>query len=83
MLLMNLESRPVVFEDVGRQVLANGNRKRPQYFYDEIGECMVNQFDSYQKEMTTSPSGLLRYNYLLPLDQSNVVKFPSLGPTIF
>lgn len=37
MLLMNLESRPVVFEDIGRQVLATGHRKRPQYFIEEIG----------------------------------------------
>lgn len=37
MLLMNLESRPVIFEDIGRQVLATGHRKRPQYFIDEIG----------------------------------------------
>ncbi|CAG9862433.1 unnamed protein product [Phyllotreta striolata] len=36
MLLMNLESRPVMFEDIGRQVLASGMRKRPKYFIDEI-----------------------------------------------
>ncbi|XP_015686907.1 mitochondrial-processing peptidase subunit alpha-like, partial [Protobothrops mucrosquamatus] len=30
MLMMNLESRPVIFEDVGRQVLATGGRKLPQ-----------------------------------------------------
>ncbi|KAF5301161.1 hypothetical protein FQA39_LY10839 [Lamprigera yunnana] len=36
MLLMNLESRPVVFEDIGRQVLATGHRKRPEYFIGEI-----------------------------------------------
>uniref|UniRef100_A0A8C7WQ75 Mitochondrial-processing peptidase subunit alpha n=1 Tax=Oryzias sinensis TaxID=183150 RepID=A0A8C7WQ75_9TELE len=29
MLMMNLESRPVIFEDVGRQVLSTGNRKLP------------------------------------------------------
>ncbi|XP_018615528.1 mitochondrial-processing peptidase subunit alpha [Scleropages formosus] len=29
MLMMNLESRPVIFEDVGRQVLATGRRKLP------------------------------------------------------
>ncbi|KAF7687396.1 mitochondrial-processing peptidase subunit alpha isoform X1 [Silurus meridionalis] len=29
MLMMNLESRPVIFEDVGRQVLATGHRKLP------------------------------------------------------
>uniref|UniRef100_A0A2I2Z8E5 Mitochondrial-processing peptidase subunit alpha n=1 Tax=Gorilla gorilla gorilla TaxID=9595 RepID=A0A2I2Z8E5_GORGO len=30
MLMMNLESRPVIFEDVGRQVLATRSRKLPQ-----------------------------------------------------
>ena len=29
MLMMNLESRPVIFEDVGRQVLATNTRKLP------------------------------------------------------
>ncbi|XP_070532357.1 mitochondrial-processing peptidase subunit alpha-like [Ptychodera flava] len=32
MLMMNLESRPIVFEDVGRQVLAMGYRKQPEEF---------------------------------------------------
>lgn len=36
MLLMNLEARPVVFEDVGRQVLATGKRKPPSFFINEI-----------------------------------------------
>ncbi|XP_072386949.1 mitochondrial-processing peptidase subunit alpha [Diabrotica undecimpunctata] len=36
MLLMNLESRPVMFEDIGRQVLASGQRRRPKYFINEI-----------------------------------------------
>ncbi|XP_057660682.1 mitochondrial-processing peptidase subunit alpha [Diorhabda carinulata] len=36
MLLMNLESRPVMFEDIGRQVLASGQRRRPRYFINEI-----------------------------------------------
>lgn len=38
MLLMNLESRPVVFEDVARQVLANGFRRPPQFFIDKIAK---------------------------------------------
>jgi len=37
MLLMNLESRPIVFEDVGRQVLANGHHLTPQHYYELIG----------------------------------------------
>lgn len=37
MLLMNLEARPVVFEDIGRQVMATGFRRRPEQFISEIG----------------------------------------------
>lgn len=36
MLLMNLESKPVIFEDMARQVLANSERKTAQFFIDEI-----------------------------------------------
>lgn len=41
MLLMNLESRPVVFEDIGRQVLATGQRKKTQHFIDAIGKLSI------------------------------------------
>lgn len=44
MLLMNLESRPVIFEDVGRQVLATGHRKRPEYFIEQIGKYYTTTF---------------------------------------
>lgn len=37
MLMMNLEARPVVFEDIGRQVLATGERKSPEQFIAAIG----------------------------------------------
>ncbi|XP_073981436.1 mitochondrial-processing peptidase subunit alpha [Rhodnius prolixus] len=36
MILMNLEARPVVFEDIARQVLAVGHRKLPSTFIQEI-----------------------------------------------
>ena len=36
MLLMNLEARPVVFEDVARQVLGAGFRRSPNFFIKEI-----------------------------------------------
>lgn len=38
MLLMNLEARPVVFEDIGRQVLATGGRKNPEHYMQKIGK---------------------------------------------
>ena len=36
MLLMNPESRPVMFEDVARQVLASGSRKPATYYIEAI-----------------------------------------------
>lgn len=41
---MNLEQRPVVFEDIGRQVLATGFRRRPEYFIQEIGTFFLKIF---------------------------------------
>jgi len=38
MLLMNLEQRPIVFEDIGRQILANGFYKPPEDYIKEIGK---------------------------------------------
>lgn len=36
MLLMNLEQRPVLFEDIGRQVLATGKRRNADYYIEAI-----------------------------------------------
>ncbi|KAF6204586.1 hypothetical protein GE061_018746 [Apolygus lucorum] len=36
MILMNLEARPVLFEDIARQVIATGKRKLPAEFIKEI-----------------------------------------------
>lgn len=41
MLMMNLESRPVIFEDVGRQVLATRSRKLPHELCALIRECVL------------------------------------------
>nr|XP_056716246.1 mitochondrial-processing peptidase subunit alpha [Euleptes europaea] len=41
MLMMNLESRPVIFEDVGRQVLATGMRKLPHELCVLIGKVGI------------------------------------------
>merc|ERR1719427_2135623 len=38
MLLMNLESRPVIFEDCARQVLSVGHRRKPEYFISLIDQ---------------------------------------------
>ncbi|KAH8319825.1 hypothetical protein KR074_007120, partial [Drosophila pseudoananassae] len=57
MLLMNLESRPVVFEDVGRQVLVTGHRKRPEHFIKEIENVTAADIQRVaQRLLSSAPS---------------------------
>ncbi|KAJ6642391.1 Mitochondrial-processing peptidase subunit alpha [Pseudolycoriella hygida] len=58
MLLMNLESRPVVFEDVGRQVLATGSRKRPEYFIEKIESIQAEDIQRVARRFLSSPPSL-------------------------
>ncbi|KAK1119391.1 hypothetical protein K0M31_013222 [Melipona bicolor] len=55
MLLMNLEQRPVVFEDIGRQVLATGSRKRPEYFIKAIDEISKDDVKNVARRLLKSP----------------------------
>lgn len=55
MLLMNLEARPVVFEDVGRQVLATGHRKRPEHFIKEIESIEAEDIKRVARRFLSSP----------------------------
>ncbi|KAL5012459.1 hypothetical protein ScPMuIL_011010 [Solemya velum] len=64
MLLMNLESRPVVFEDLGRQVLANKERKQPEYFYHLIGEITEEDIKRVANRMLQSPPSVAAYGSL-------------------
>ncbi|KAH8407496.1 hypothetical protein KR222_003270 [Zaprionus bogoriensis] len=54
MLLMNLESRPVVFEDVGRQVLVTGYRKRPEHFINEIDKVTASDIQRVAQRLLNS-----------------------------
>lgn len=58
MLLMNLEARPVVFEDIGRQVLATGARKRPEYFIEQIENIQSDDIQRVAKRFLSSPPSL-------------------------
>lgn len=55
MLLMNLEQRPVVFEDIGRQVLATGSRKRPEYFIRAIDGISKDNINNVARRLLRSP----------------------------
>lgn len=53
MLMMNLESRPVIFEDVGRQVLATHSRKLPHELCTLIREYARKPgLGSFEMQMT-------------------------------
>ncbi|ESN93385.1 hypothetical protein HELRODRAFT_186101 [Helobdella robusta] len=54
MLLMNLEARPVVFEDVGRQVLSNGKRMPSEYYCDLIQKITEADVQRVARKMLTS-----------------------------
>lgn len=57
MLMMNLEARPVVFEDLGRQVLATGARKNPEEFVQMIERVTVEDVKRAARNMLlTNPS---------------------------
>ncbi|KAG7197753.1 hypothetical protein KM043_001577 [Ampulex compressa] len=55
MLLMHLEQRPVVFEDIGRQVLATGSRKRPEYFIEAIEAISKERIHGIARRLLKSP----------------------------
>lgn len=55
---MNLESRPVVFEDIGRQVLSTGERKRPEFFIQEIEKITAADIIRVARRLLASPPAL-------------------------
>lgn len=57
MLLMNLEARPVAFEDVARQVLSTRERNSPQFYIDAINRVKDEDIQRVAaKMMKTKPS---------------------------
>ncbi|GAB1602777.1 mitochondrial-processing peptidase subunit alpha-like [Argonauta hians] len=64
MLMMNLEARPVVFEDVARQVLANDHRKPPSYFYEEISKITAQDIQRVASRMLASRPSVAAYGSL-------------------
>ena len=57
MLLMNLESRPVIFEDIARQVLAQGKREDPENYIHKINAVTIQDIQRIASKMlTTKPA---------------------------
>lgn len=55
MLFMNLEQRPVLFEDVARQVLSRGKREQAQYYFDRIEAINEADIQRVARRMLDSP----------------------------
>ncbi|KAK1551206.1 hypothetical protein Q3G72_031941 [Acer saccharum] len=68
-ILMNLESRMVVSEDIGRQVLTYGERKPVENFLKAIDEVTVKDIASIAKKLISSPLTMASYG--------NVINVPS------
>ncbi|CAL1544137.1 unnamed protein product [Lymnaea stagnalis] len=64
MLMMNLEVRPVVFEDIGRQVLAGSARRTPQFYYDQIGNITERDIQRVASRMLKSKLSVAAYGSL-------------------
>jgi processing peptidase subunit alpha len=54
MLFMNLEQRPVLFEDVARQVLSRGKREQAQYYFDRIEAVQASDINRVARKMLES-----------------------------
>ncbi|XP_030382023.1 mitochondrial-processing peptidase subunit alpha [Scaptodrosophila lebanonensis] len=73
MLLMNLESRPVVFEDVGRQVLVTGKRKRPEHFINEIEKVSASDIQRVAQRILSSPPSVAARGNIRTLPDMNQI----------
>jgi processing peptidase subunit alpha len=56
---MNLEQRPVLFEDVARQVLSRGKREQAQYYFDRIEAITESDIERVAKKMIESPPAVV------------------------
>jgi len=58
MLLMNLESRPVIFEDCARQVLSMGHRRKPEHFISLIDKVTIDDINRIGQKMLDSKAAV-------------------------
>ncbi|XVE98059.1 hypothetical protein REPUB_Repub03eG0072700 [Reevesia pubescens] len=68
-ILMNLESRMVASEDIGKQVLTYGERKTVEHFLKAIDEITLKDISSVAQKLLSSPLTMASYG--------NVINVPS------
>merc|ERR1719240_702528 len=60
-LLMNLESRPVLFEDIGRQALVYGERTPPEVLVKQISSVTNSTVNSCASAILAKPPAVTVY----------------------
>lgn len=68
---MNLEAKPVIFEDIARQVLAHGFRKNPNTFINLISKVHETDIQRVARRLLSSPPAVAA--------RGNVAKLPGYG----
>lgn len=58
---MNLESRPILFEDIGRQVLTYGARTPPEVLIQQIDAVTAKDLNDAASAMLKSPPSVVVY----------------------
>lgn len=79
--LMNLESRMIVAEDIGRQILTYGERKSVQSFLKMVDEVTLQDISDMAKKIISSPLTLASYGdvFNVPSYESVSSKFHAKG----
>ncbi|KAF5194601.1 Mitochondrial-processing peptidase subunit alpha, partial [Thalictrum thalictroides] len=72
--LMNLESRMVVSEDIGRQILTYNERKPVDYFLRAVDQVCLNDIKKIIRKMISSPLTMASWG-----DVSNVPSYESIS----
>jgi processing peptidase subunit alpha len=60
-LLMNLESRPILFEDIGRQVLVYGERTPPETLVKQIAAVTADDLTGVASKLLKTPPSVAVY----------------------
>ncbi|XVF25066.1 hypothetical protein REPUB_Repub13aG0181600 [Reevesia pubescens] len=79
--LMNLESRMIVAEDIGRQILTYGERKSVQSFLKMVDEVTLHDISNMAEKIISSPLTMASYGDVLnvPSYESVSSKFRALN----
>ncbi|KRX20317.1 Mitochondrial-processing peptidase subunit alpha [Trichinella nelsoni] len=72
-LMMNLEQRPVIFEDLTRQILGSGVRKSPLQFLEDIDKLKANDLIRAVDRMLNSRVSLVGYGTLKQMQAYDLI----------